>query len=130
MTAMALIATATVYGLFCCYIIFPLAGLPAGMHRLAMTLLVAELAAVGLWSYHSADCGPDGCGWLAEAGRSAAMVDIPLLGVTLVMFAIAWGLTAPRRLRRRRARASARAARPPRRTPRPRRASQTRAARR
>jgi hypothetical protein len=88
---MALVATATVYGLFCCYIIFPIAGLPARMHRLAMTLLVAEMVAVGLWGYFSVDCGPGGCGWLAEAGRSAAMLDIPLSGVTLVLCAVVWG---------------------------------------
>jgi hypothetical protein len=83
---MAVVAAATIYGLFSCFLIFPLAGLPAYMHRLAMTLLVAELVALGIWSYGTPPS-------LVDTGRTAASLDIPLSGVDLVAFAVIWGLS-------------------------------------
>jgi hypothetical protein len=83
---MAVVAAATIYGLFSCYLIFPIAGLPTYMHRLAMTLLVAELVALGIWSYGTPPS-------LVDTSRTAASLDIPLSGVGLVAFAVIWGLS-------------------------------------
>jgi hypothetical protein len=83
---MAVVAAATIWGLFSCYLIFPLAGLPAYMHRLAMALLVVELVALGIWSYGIPS-------WLVDTGRNAASLDIPLSGVGLVAVAVIWGLS-------------------------------------
>jgi hypothetical protein len=92
-----IIASATIWGLFTCFLIFPLAGLPPAMHRTAMTLLVAELVALGFWSYGSAGCEQRPCSAAAEAGRTAATVDVPLLAVALVAIALYRGLRGARR---------------------------------
>jgi len=83
---MTLVAAATIWGLFSCYLLFPLAGLPAYMHRIAMGLLVAELIALGIWSYGIPS-------WIVDTGRAAAGLDIPLSGVGLVAVAVIWGLS-------------------------------------
>jgi hypothetical protein len=83
---MALVAGATIWVLFSCYLLFPLAGLPAYMHRLAMTLLVAELVALGIWSYGIPS-------WLVDTGRTAASLDIPISGVGVIAVAVIWGLS-------------------------------------
>ena len=83
---MTLVAAATIWGLFSCYLLFPLCGLPAYMHRIAMALLVAELIALGIWSYGTPPS-------LVDTGRTAATLDIPLSGAGLVAFAVIWGLS-------------------------------------
>ena len=83
---MTLVAAATIWGLFSCYLLFPLAGLPAYMHRIAMGLLVAELIALGIWSYGIPS-------WIVDTGRAAAGLDIPLSGIGLVAVAVIWGLS-------------------------------------
>jgi hypothetical protein len=85
------IATATIWSMFACFLLFPRLGLPAVLHRTAMTLLVAEIVALGMWSYGS----PGAPG--SEAGRSAAAIDIPLLGLALIVLAVARGVLAWRR---------------------------------
>ena len=72
-------AAATIWGMFACFLVFPHLGLPAFFHRSAMTLLVAELLALMTWSY-----GTPGEP-AAEAGRSAAAIDIPLLAAALIV---------------------------------------------
>lgn len=94
---MALVVTATVWLLFCCFLLFPLLGLPARLHRAAMTLLAAELVAAATWSYGSQDCVARPCGGAAEAGRSAATLDIPLLSSALVLLAVVTGMRRHRR---------------------------------
>jgi hypothetical protein len=94
------IATATLWGLFSCFLIFPLLRLPAYMHRAAMTLLVAELLALAMWSYGSEGCIERPCAPVAEVGRTAASVDVPLLGVALVVLAVIRGLRVWRRHQR------------------------------
>jgi hypothetical protein len=56
-----------------------------------MALLLAEIVALGMWSYGSP--GDPG----SEAGRSAAAIDIPLLGLALVVLAVIFGVRAWRR---------------------------------
>jgi hypothetical protein len=89
-----IIAATTIWALFACFLIFPLAGLPRLMQRAAMSLLVAELIALGFWSYGSEGCDERPCALAAEAGRTAASVDVPLLAVALVLLAVYRGLRA------------------------------------
>jgi hypothetical protein len=79
-----IIAAATIWGMFSCFLLFPHLGLPAVFHRTAMGLLVAELLALMAWSY--------GSGAAADAGRSAAGIDIPLLSLALVVLTAAYGV--------------------------------------
>ena len=79
-------AAATIWGMFGCFLVFPLLGLPAVFHRTAMTLLVAELLALMVWSY-GGESGP-----AADAARSAAAIDIPLLALALVIFSVLFGV--------------------------------------
>lgn len=73
--------------MFSCFLLFWLLGLPAWMRWMAMTLLTAEIVALGIWSYGSEGCEQRPCAPLAEAGRTAATVDVPLLAVVLVALA-------------------------------------------
>jgi hypothetical protein len=79
-------AAVTIWGMFGCFLVFPHLGLPAVFHRTAMALLVAELLALMVWSY-----GRPGAP-AAEAGRSAAAIDIPLLALALVVFTALYGV--------------------------------------
>jgi hypothetical protein len=81
-----LAAAATIWGMFACFLLFPHLGLPAVFHRTAMALLVAELLALMMWSY-----GSEGEA-AAEAGRSAAAIDIPLLSAALVVVSVLFGV--------------------------------------
>jgi hypothetical protein len=92
-----IIAAATIWGMFSCFLLFPRLGLPSVLHRTAMTLLVAELVALAMWSYGSEGCVRRPCGPAAEAGRSAAAIDIPLLALALVVLAVMLGVRAWRR---------------------------------
>jgi hypothetical protein len=78
------IAAATIYMMFACFLVFPMLGLPAALHRTAMTLLAAELVALALHSYFG--------GIVAAAGGSVATIDIPLLSVALVTVATTRGV--------------------------------------
>jgi hypothetical protein len=84
-------AALTIWALFSSFIIFPLAGFPRWWARTAMTLLVGELIALAAWSYGSVDCLERPCAPLAETGRTAAAIDVPLLAVALVALAVVYG---------------------------------------
>jgi hypothetical protein len=71
-----IVVATTLWTLVSCFLIFPLAGLPAFMHRLAMTLIVGELLALAFWYYGGADFG-----------HTIATVDVPLSAAALVAFA-------------------------------------------
>ena len=83
---MELAAVATIWSMFSCFLLFPRMGLPAVLHQTAMGLLVAELLALMMWSYGSPGAPA------AEAGRSAAAIDIPLLALGLLVVGGIWGL--------------------------------------
>ena len=91
MPSVEVIATATIYGMFACFLLFPRLGLPPVWHRTAMGLLVAEIVALGFSSY-----GRPGEP-AAEAGRTAAAIDIPLLSLALIVFTVAYGVIYLRR---------------------------------
>jgi hypothetical protein len=94
-------ATATIWAMFSCFLLFPRLGLPRFMHRTAMVLLVAELFALGAWSYGSEGCVERPCSAIAETGRSAAALDVPLLSAGLIALAIMRGVLVLRRGRQR-----------------------------
>jgi hypothetical protein len=84
----ALIAGITIWGLFSCFLLFPLLRIPKRLQWGAMALLVAELLALGVWSYGSRSCTQRPCSALAEAGRTAATIDVPLLALALLVLAV------------------------------------------
>jgi hypothetical protein len=94
------IAAATLWSMFSCFLLFPHVGIPALMHRTAMTLLVAELVALGMWSYGSEGCVERPCAPVAEVGRTAASIDVPLLSLGLVALALYRGVRRWRRAQR------------------------------
>jgi hypothetical protein len=93
-------ATATLWCLFSCFLLFPRMGLPPLMHRTAMTLLVAELLALAVWSYGSKGCEERPCAEGAEIGRTAAAIDVPLLALALVALAMIRGMRTMRNRQR------------------------------
>ncbi|HEX2125105.1 MAG TPA: hypothetical protein VHF45_00930 [Thermoleophilaceae bacterium] len=96
---MEVTATATIWAMFSCFLLFPRLGLPPLMHRTAIGLLVAELVALAMWSYGSVGCVERPCGPAAEAGRTAASLDVPVLSAGLVALAIIRGVRIWRRRR-------------------------------
>ena len=98
---MEVAAAATIWSMFSCFLLFPRLGLPAVLHRTAMTLLTAELVALAMWSYGSEGCLQRPCAASAEAGRMAAGVDIPLLSLALLVVAGICGVRAWRTAHRR-----------------------------
>jgi hypothetical protein len=87
-----LAAAATIWAMFSCFLLFPLFGLPRRLQHAAMTLLVAEVAAVLVWGFASEGCLERPCSAVAEAARTAAGVDVPLLALAFVTFALVRGL--------------------------------------
>jgi hypothetical protein len=79
-----IIWASTIWGLFSCFLLFPLLGLPRALHRAAMTLLCAELFMLAMYSY--------GGHAVATVGRGGATLDVPLLSVALVALAIMRGV--------------------------------------
>jgi hypothetical protein len=92
-----LIAGATIWGLFSCFLLFGPLGVPRRLSWAAMALLVIEMLALGVWSYGSRGCAQRPCGAAAEAGRTAATIDVPLLSVALLVLA---GMHVRRAMRR------------------------------
>jgi hypothetical protein len=89
---MEVTVAATIWGLFSAFLIFPLLGLPRLQQRTVGTLLAAELVAVFIWHFGSEGCTERPCATFAEAGRTAASLDIPLLSLAALVFAIIRGL--------------------------------------
>lgn len=83
--------------MFSCFLLFPLFGLPVGLQHAAMTLLVAEVVALLTWGFASEGCLERPCSPVAEAARTAAGVDVPLLALVLVLVAVLRGLRTYRR---------------------------------
>jgi hypothetical protein len=89
---MELTAAVTLWGMFSAWLLFPQLGVPR-MLRLAVGWLIwLELLAVLTWAFGSEDCIHRPCGALAETGRSAAGLDLPLLSAAVVCLAVAYGL--------------------------------------
>jgi hypothetical protein len=90
-------ATATIWSMFACFLLFPRMGFKPLFHRTAMTLLSAELIALAMWSYGSEGCLRRPCGTGAEVGRAAASIDVPLLSLGLIVVAFVTGVRRWRR---------------------------------
>lgn len=83
--------------MFVCFLLFPRMGFRPLFHQTAMTLLTAELVALAFWSYGSEDCLQRPCAPAAEAGRTAAAIDLPLLSLGLIAVALVSGVRRRRR---------------------------------
>jgi len=92
-----IVVSGTIWLLFTCVLVFPLLRLPPLLERTALVLLAAELIATAAWSYGSAGCERRPCAAVAEMGRAAAVYDVPLLAVGLVLVTLAGGVRAARR---------------------------------
>jgi hypothetical protein len=92
------IVAATLWTMFSCVLIFPMLGMPVYMRRAAATLLTAEFVAVLVWSFGSQGCAERPCAPVAEAGRTAAAVDVPVLAVVVIALAIIRGVRHHQRL--------------------------------
>jgi hypothetical protein len=75
-----IIWASTIWGLFSCFLLFPLLGLPRRLQWAAMTLLCAELLMLLCLAYGNAT--------VSRIGRGAASLDVPLLSVALLALAI------------------------------------------
>ena len=95
---MELIAGATLWALFSCFLLFPHLGLPRTLHRAATALLAAEFVLLLAWGYGTENCVERPCAPAAEAARTAVSVDIPALTVALIALTVLHGV---RKLRRR-----------------------------
>ena len=74
---MRVIAAVTIYAMFSAFLLFPHLGLPRRLQWAAMTLLAAELFALGLYSFYS-----------LRIGRAVATLDVPVLSAALIVLAI------------------------------------------
>jgi hypothetical protein len=92
------IVVATLWIMFACLLIFPMLGMPAYLYRAACTLLAAEFVSILVWSFGSEGCTARPCAPLAEAGRTAASVDVPLLSAAVISLAIIRGVRHHKRL--------------------------------
>ena len=97
---MEIVVIATFWSMFSCFLLFPHLGMPAYLQRAATTLLAAEFVATLMWSFASAGCDRRPCAQPAEAARTAATVDIPLLAVGVISLAIIRGVRHHQRLKR------------------------------
>jgi hypothetical protein len=84
-----LVASATLYGLFGAWLLFPLFGVPRMLTTSAAVLVWVEFLAVLTWGYTREDCARGSCSALAEVARSAVAVDLPALSIALVALAVA-----------------------------------------
>jgi hypothetical protein len=79
-----LVAGATIWGLWSCWLVAQHLRAPALLTRSAAALLAAELVALAI---HSFGCGDNGCSQGADVAGAAATYDLPALGATLVVLA-------------------------------------------
>lgn len=89
---MELTAGATLWGLFSAWLLFPHLGAPRMLVRAVAGLIWLELLAVLVWGFGSEDCVKRPCSAAAEAGRTAAGLDLPVLAVAVLGMSIAYGL--------------------------------------
>lgn len=96
MWGMEVAATFTLWTCLATWFIVPTVRGPAVYARAAMGLLCLELLALLIWSYGSQDCVERPCGEVAEAARTAAGLDLPLLTGALVALLLAHGVRVAR----------------------------------
>jgi hypothetical protein len=87
-----IVVVATLWSMFSCVLIFPMLGMPMYMQRAVTTLMAAEFVAMLVWTFGSDECIERPCAPLAEAGRTAAAVDLPLLALAVIALAIIRGV--------------------------------------
>jgi hypothetical protein len=94
---MELVAAATLWGLFSAWLLFPVWGVPDMLRKAAAALLTLEFVTVLAWGYGSEGCTARPCGAGAEAARTAAGLDVPILALALLVLTIAHGVRRRRR---------------------------------
>ena len=94
---MELVAAATLWGLFSAWLLFPVWDVPRLLRKAVVALLVLEFVTVLIWGYGSEGCAARPCGAGAEAARTAAGLDIPLLSLAVLALTIAHGVRRRRR---------------------------------
>ena len=88
---MEVTVAATTWGLFSAFLLFPWLGVPRFVQRAVAALLAAEIVAFGIWHFGSEGCAARPCAPLAETGRTAASLDIPVLSAGLLVLAVTLG---------------------------------------
>jgi hypothetical protein len=83
-----LAAALTIWVMFSAWLIADCAGLPRPVARIALLLLVLELASLAVWSYGSESCDERTCAPLAQAAGIAARTDVPILAGAFVVIAL------------------------------------------
>jgi hypothetical protein len=78
---MELAAATTIWICFSVFLLGPVIGAPARVHRSAMTLLCGELFALLVWSQRAPNCELTRCSDVMRTARSAAALDLPALAV-------------------------------------------------
>ena len=94
---MELTSAATLWGLFSAWLLFPRLGVPRMLLRAVAALIWLELLAVLTWAFGSEDYTSRPCTPLAETGRTAAGLDVPLLSLAVLVLAFAYGVRRTRR---------------------------------
>jgi hypothetical protein len=89
---------ATLWSMFSCFLLFQQLGVPIYLRRAATTLMAAEFVAMLVWSFGSEECLERPCAPVAEAGRTAAAIDVPLLALAVIALAIIRGVRHHQRL--------------------------------
>jgi membrane associated rhomboid family serine protease len=84
-----LVASATLYGLFSAWLLFPLFGVRRMLRTSTAVLMWLEFLAVLTWGFTMEDCARGSCSALAKAAGAAVAVDLPALATAVVALAVA-----------------------------------------
>ena len=85
---MELVASATLYGLFSAWLLFPLFGVRRMLRTSTAVLMWLEFLAVLTWGLTREDCARGSCSALAKAASAAVAVDLPALATAVVALAV------------------------------------------
>jgi hypothetical protein len=89
---MKLVAAATLWCLFSAWLIFGHVGVARMLRTAVASLMWVQFGAVLVWSFGTEDCVRHPCAPLAEAGRSAATIDLPALSAVVLALVVADGI--------------------------------------
>jgi hypothetical protein len=88
-SCVVLVASATLYGLFSAWLLFPLFDVRRMLRTSTTVLMWLEFLAVLTWGYTREDCARGSCNALAKAASAAVAVDLPALATAVVALAVA-----------------------------------------
>jgi hypothetical protein len=96
---MELAAGLTVWITFGAWLFLATVNAPARFSQIALSLCGAELVAAAMWTYGSEGCHQRPCAPAAEAARTAAALDIPVLTCVALVLGCAYAVRQTRRSR-------------------------------